>query len=90
MQCGWNDNEKVYSSNRKHIFNVWDTHCTLDNRVYLQAGFTGAVVEHAVCPSRHIANTGVVWCEFTLDAGIKERSVHFTLSNTMVQSATLW
>ncbi len=51
MQQGWNDNEKVYSSGRKHIFNVQGTHCTLDNRVYLRAGFTGAIAEgHALCP----------------------------------------
>ncbi len=45
MQHGWNDNEKVYSSGRKHIFNIQGTHCTLDNRVYLRAGFIGAVTE---------------------------------------------
>ncbi len=59
MQNGWNDNKKVYSSDRKHIFNVQGTHCTLDNRVYLRAGFTGTVVEgHALCPSQHTAYTG--------------------------------
>ncbi len=52
MQHGWNDNEKVYSSGRKHIFHVQGTRCALDNRVYLRAGFMGAVAEgHALCPS---------------------------------------
>ncbi len=55
------DNENVYSSGRKHIFNVQVTHCTLDNRVYLRAGFMGAVAEiHALCPSRHTTHTGGV------------------------------
>ncbi len=61
MQHRWNDNEKVYSSGRKHIFNVQGTHRTLHNRVYLQAGFTGAVAEgHALCPSRYTTHTGGV------------------------------
>ncbi len=61
MPHGWNDNEKVCSSGRKHIFNVQGTHCTLHKRVYLRAGFIGAVAEgHILCPSRHTAHTGGV------------------------------
>ncbi len=53
----WNDNEKVYSSGRKHIFNVQGTRCTLDNRAYLRAGFIGAVVEgHTLCPLSILAH----------------------------------
>ncbi len=55
------DNEKVYSSDRKHIFNVQGPHCTLDNRVYLRVDFTGVVTEgQPLCPSWHTGHTGGV------------------------------
>ncbi len=83
MQHGWNDNKNVYSSGRKHIFNVQGTHCTLDNQVYLRTGFTGAVTEgHTLCQSWHTAHTGRVRREYTSDVSIEGRSVHFALSNT--------